>query len=108
MKDKLLELSFHPSSLIPLPLFRLFVPRVFTAASAELLKLQTLRRRLFVFRRRVITTPTSLTLQHYIIARHSLPLKSLFNNFGDSACSHCPPAFSNRKPQPLLHRDRRN
>ena len=47
-----------------------------TAASAKLAKLESLRRRLLIFRRCIITTLTIRALQYYIVARHNLPFKT--------------------------------
>ena len=56
-------------------LFRLFVIRVLTAAPAELLKLQPIRRRFLVLARYVIAALTITALQHNVIAWHkSLPI----------------------------------
>jgi hypothetical protein len=76
MKDErhaLKSFSFilHPSRF----LLGFFVPGMFTAAAAEFLEFKPLRRRLFIFRRRIITTLTIRALQHYIIACHNLPFK---------------------------------
>ncbi len=49
-----------------------------TAAIAEFLKLQPLRRGLFIFRRRVVATLARRALQHYVIARHNFYFLSLF------------------------------
>ena len=56
----------HPSSF----LFSLFMIRVFTAASAELLELQAIRSCLFVLRRRVIAALAITALQYNVIAWH--------------------------------------
>ena len=56
-------------------LLRLFVTRVLTAAPAELLKLQPIRRSFLVLGRYVITALTVTALQHNIIAWHvSFPI----------------------------------
>jgi hypothetical protein len=56
-------------------LLRLFVIRVLTAAPAELLKLQPIRRGFLVLGRYVITALTITALQHNIIAWHkSFPI----------------------------------
>ena len=51
-------------------LFRLFVIRVLTAAPAELLKLQPIRRRFLVLARYVIAALAITALQHNVIAWH--------------------------------------
>ena len=50
-----------------------------TAASAILAKLESLRGRLLIFRRRIVTTLTIRALQYYIVARHNLPFKTKEN-----------------------------
>ena len=56
-------------------LFRLFVIRVLTAAPAELLKLQPIRRRFLVLACYVIAALAITALQHNVIAWHkSLPI----------------------------------
>ncbi len=45
------------------------------ATTAKLAELQTLRRRLFVFRRHIVTAFTFRALQYDIIARHISPLE---------------------------------
>jgi hypothetical protein len=66
-------LLFHPSSLIPPPLFGFLVAFVATAETAELAELQPFRRRLLVLRRNVVTMLAFRALQHNIIARHNSP-----------------------------------
>ena len=51
-------------------LLRLFVIRVLTAAPAELLKLQPIRRRFLVLARYVIAALAITALQHNVIAWH--------------------------------------
>ena len=58
-------------------LLRLFVIRVLTAAPAELLKLQPIRRRFLVLARYVIAALAITALQHNVIAWH----KSLSNRY---------------------------
>ena len=69
------ENFIHPSSLCPHPLLRFLVSRVLAATAAELTKLKTLRGRLLILRRHVITTLTIRALKHNIIARHKSPSK---------------------------------
>jgi len=72
-------------------LFRLFVIRVLTAAPAELLKLQPIRRRFLVLACYVIAALAITALQHNVIAWHkSLPIGT-----------HAPgvPLPSNLKPE---------
>jgi hypothetical protein len=56
--ERKFTLGFHPSSLRPRPLLRLFVSGVFAAASAKLAELESLRRRLLVLSSRIIPTLT--------------------------------------------------
>jgi hypothetical protein len=65
----------HHSAFCIHHLLRLFVARVPTATTTELAELQTLRRRLLILRRRVITTLAFRALQHNIIAWHKSPSK---------------------------------
>src|SRR5436305_2797047 len=74
------QLFFHPSSLIPPPLLGLFVPRVLAAAAAELAELKTLRGRLLILSRHVITTLAFSALKHNVITRHKSPF-TLRQNF---------------------------
>jgi hypothetical protein len=68
-------------------LFRLFVARVLTAAPAELLKLQPIRRRFLVLARYVIAALAITALQHNVIAWH----KSLSDPYArPTACFHNP------------------
>ncbi len=67
-------LLIHHSIFIIHLLFRFLVVGVFAATAAKLAELKALRRRLFIFRRHVITTFTIRALEHNIIARHNSPL----------------------------------
>src|SRR5213078_3383927 len=106
-------------------LLRLLVIRVFTAASAELLELQTIRSCLLVLRRHVIAAFTVTALQYNVIAWHkSLPVRTppacsirrhaggvrtlLLHNFGHSSGAHRATAFANREAQTFFHRNRRD
>ena len=62
-------------------LLRLFMIRVLTAAPAELLKLQTIRSRLFVFSRYVVAALAIGALQHNVIAWHYLHLQFQISDF---------------------------
>ena len=57
--------------------------RMLAATAAKLTKLQTLRRRLFILRRRVITTLAFRALKHNIIARHDSPSQTLKESMSD-------------------------
>jgi hypothetical protein len=52
---------------------------MFAATAAKLTELQTLRRRLFIFGRHVITAFAVRTLKHNIIARHNSPSQMIKN-----------------------------
>jgi hypothetical protein len=49
------------------------VSGMFAATTAKLTELQTLRGRLFILRRNIITTLACRALKHNIIARHNSP-----------------------------------
>jgi hypothetical protein len=68
---------FNSSFIVPHHrLFRFFVSRVQTAATAEFLEFETLRRRLLILRRYVITALAFGALKHNVIARHDSPYPS--------------------------------
>ena len=52
-----------------------FVSSMLAAASAKLAEFEPFRRRLLVFRRRIITTLTIRALQYNVVARHNLPFE---------------------------------
>src|ERR1043165_694215 len=126
--------AFHSSFRIHHSSLRLFVRPVLAAAATELPELQALRRRLLILRRHVVAALALGALQHDVVARHNLPLKlsthgltinasslrssspaesqgicrRLLNDVGDSPGTNRPPSLSNRKPQTLLQRYRRD
>ena len=71
MKDEVVSFILPPSSF----LLGFLVSRVLAATAAELTKLKTLRGRLLILRRHVITTLAIRALKHNIIARHKSPSK---------------------------------
>ena len=66
----------HPSSLILHPLFRLLVSSVLAATAAEFAELKTLRGRLLILGRHVVTTFAVRALKHNVIARHKSPFRN--------------------------------
>src|SRR5881394_624184 len=121
MNSEFSSLILYPSSLL-----RFLVIRVFTAASAELLELQTIRSSLLVLRRHVIAALAITALQYNVIAWHkSFPgyarvsranfrkhaggvRTRLLHNFRHSSRAHRASTFTNREAQTFLHRDRRD
>jgi hypothetical protein len=81
MSEWLIQLTLSLKHLFPrpAPLLRFLVARMLAATAAELPKLKTLRRSLFILRRRVITTLTFRALKHNIIARHDSPFQTQKN-----------------------------
>ena len=63
----------HPSPCVLHPLLRLFVTRMQTATTAELLEFEALRRRLLILRRHVITALAFRALKHNVISCHNSP-----------------------------------
>ena len=66
---------FNSSFIVPRSSFRFLVSRMLAATAAELTKLKTLRGRLLILGRHVITTLTIRALKHNVIARHKSPSK---------------------------------
>src|SRR5881394_658087 len=116
MNSEFSSLILYPSSLL-----RFLVIRVFTAASAELLELQTIRSSLLVLRRHVIAALAITALQYNVIAWHkSFPgyarvsranfrkhaggvRTRLLHNFRHSSRAHRASTFTNREAQTFLH-----
>src|SRR5438067_9062130 len=105
--------------------FRFLVIRVFTAASAELLELQSIRSCFLVLRRCVIAALAIAALQYNVIAWHkSIPVRQtlvcrycdklkpcltlLFHNIRNRTRANRAAAFTNREAQAFLHRNRRD
>ena len=78
-----LVFSFIPPPISLYPLLRFFVSGMFAATTAKLTELQTLRGRLFILRRDVITTLACRALKHNIIARHNSPSQKYKESMGD-------------------------
>jgi hypothetical protein len=75
----------HRSALILHRLLGLFVRPVTTAASAELVELKSLRRRLLVLRRHVVAALALGALKHDVVAWHKLTPKILSSNAAASS-----------------------
>src|SRR5215475_12747040 len=118
-------MSFSPSPPVASSLLGLLMGRVLTAKTTELFELQTLRRFLLIFGGDVVAIFAIATLQNDVVS-HNFPgvrrqvsgvsqrrsLKpdtwNLLDNVRDGPGAYRPSSLSDREPQALFHRDRRD